>query len=422
MNLQGVSHPRIGIIGGGPAGSFAALHLIHLSKKRDLAPEILIFEPRDFDKPGPDSCNRCAGILSSRVTRGLNDLGIELPPRIIQSELHSYALHLDQQVIRVHQPDPSRRIVTIFRSGGPRLLKGKPLASLDGFILSQAVDRGAQHIPHRVVHVRRSHKPVIATALNEYEVDLLILATGVNSHAPLSPAFGYRAPKTEIMAQDEIRRPEGWPVDQVNTYFKSPPGLKFGAIIPKNDYLNISLLGDDMTRDSVQDFIITQGLRQDLEYTENSSLCGCNPRIAVGPAHGYYGDRWVAVGDAAVSRLYKDGIGSALYTSKKAMQVALQVGISKSAFGKHYAPYCQRIARDNRYGKFLFAFWDFMLNKPRMLNAWIRALRAEMDQSAETQAHIRIVWGMFTGDEPYRDLIRMGLQPAALRGLLFSGQ
>lgn len=422
MNLQSISHPKVGIIGGGPAGSFAALHLLHLGRKQGLAPEVLIFEPRDFDKPGPDSCNRCAGILSSRVTRGLHDLGIELPQRIIQSELHSYALHLDQEVIRVRQPDPSRRIVTIFRCGGPRLLKGKPLASLDGYILSQALSRGARRLPHRVVNVRHSPKPLIQTALDEYEVDFLILATGVNSHAPLSSKFGYRAPETEIMAQDEIRRPEGWPTDQVNTYFRSPPGLKFGAIIPKDDYLNISLLGEDMTRDSVQDFIITQGLRQDLEYTENSSLCGCNPRIAVGPAHGYYGDRWVAVGDAAVSRLYKDGIGSALYTSKRAMQVAIEKGISKNAFRKHYAPYCKGIARDNRYGKILFSFWDFMLNKPHLLNAWVSALQAEMDQSAETQAHIRIVWGMFTGDEPYRDLIRMGLQPAALRNLLFPAQ
>ncbi len=422
MNLKSESHPRIGIVGGGPAGSFAALHLLQVEREGDISPEILIFEPRDFDKPGPDSCNRCAGILSSRVTRGLNDLGIELPQRIIQSELHSYALHLDQRVIRVRQPDPSRRIVTIFRCGGPRLLKGKPLASLDGFILCQAVDRGARHIPHRVVNVRRAYKPMIETALNEYEVDFLVLATGVNSHAPLSPAFGYRAPKTEVMAQDEILRPKGWPVDQVNTYFKSPPGLKFGAIIPKDDYLNISLLGENMTRDSIQDFIITQGLRQGLEYTKDSSLCGCNPRIAVGPAHGYYGDRWAAVGDAAVSRLYKDGIGSALYTSKKAIQVAIEKGISKNAFRKHYAPYCKGIARDNRYGKFLFSFWDFMLNKPRLLNAWVRALQAEMDQSAKTQAHIRIVWGMFTGDEPYRDLIRMGLQPAALSGLLLPAQ
>lgn len=422
MHLQEISHPKVGIVGGGPGGSFAALHFLKLAQEEGIFPHILIFEPRDFAKPGPESCNRCAGILSSRLMKGLGQLGLELPPRIIQSELHSYALHLDHEVIQIVQPDPSRRIASVYRSAGPRLLHGKPLAGLDGYLLTQACLRGAHHIPHRVEHITREGKPIIQTAKKEHEVDFLILATGVNSHAPLSPRFGYQPPETTLMAQDEILRPASWPADRVNIYFKQPPGLKFGVIIPKDDYLNISLLGKGMNRDSVQEFIHAQDLRDELAYSQSSSLCGCNPRIAVGPAHGYYGDRWVAVGDAAVSRLYKDGIGSAFYTAKKAVQVALNSGISKRAFKKQYEPYCQHIHRDNRFGKWLFSFWEFMLQKPLLLKAWTRALQAEKDQSAKTQAHIRIVWGMFTGDEPYRDLLYLGLRPQALRNLFFPPQ
>lgn len=422
MRLQDASHPKIGIVGGGPAGSFAALHLLDEAKKQDLNADILIFEPRNFNLPGPNSCNRCAGILSSRVLKGLDELGLSLPPRVVQSELHSYALHFNREVIPINQPDPSRRIVTVFRCGGPRMLQGEPLASLDAFLLNQACERGARHVPQRVIHICKNNKHHFITEEDDYQIDFLVLATGINSHPPLSPEYGYKPPHTEVMAQDEIVRPEDWPDGQVSAFFREPPGLKFGAIIPKNGYLNISLLGEDMTRDSVQDFITIQGLKGKLEYEDCSSLCGCNPRVAVSPARGYYGDGWVAVGDAAVSRLYKDGIGSAFYTAQRAMTTALQNGISTPAFRKHYRPYCQRIARDNRYGRWMYTFWDFIVDTPWLLDTWIRTLTAEMDHEVETQAHIRLVWGMFTGDECYRDLFRMGMNPRALKNFLFPPQ
>ncbi len=419
MNLHLSSNHRIGIIGGGPAGSFTALHLLQMAREIGLDLKVLIFEPREFEKPGPIGCNRCAGILSSRVIRGLEILGVTLPEDIIQSEIHSFNLHLEGDIIRIRQPDPARRIVSVYRGGGPRLHQGAPLSSLDGYLLDQACSRGSDHIPHRVRNVIWDGKPVIQTSREEYQVDFLVLATGINSRAPLSPEFGYRPPATAHMAQDEIPRPENWPNDQVSAFFNSRLGLTFGAIIPKDDYLNISLLGEDLTRDAINDFIITQDLQDDLEYDEKSSLCGCNPLIAISPALSYYGDRWVAVGDTAVTRLYKDGIGSAFYSAQSAMQAALKNGISKGVFKKHYAPYCQRISWDNRYGKLLYTLWKITLNSPRLLKAWKRTLRAELAGPREKQLHIRVVWGMFTGDEPYRVLFRLGLQPQAIRQLLF---
>ena len=58
---------RVCIVGGGPAGCFAALHLLDQAEKQGLRLEVLIFEPRDFNRPGPSGCNRCAGILSSHL-------------------------------------------------------------------------------------------------------------------------------------------------------------------------------------------------------------------------------------------------------------------------------------------------------------------------------------------------------------------
>ena len=406
---------RVCILGGGPAGSLAALHLLAMSQELDISLKVLIFEPRVFARPGPLGCNHCAGILSSRLQRGLKTLGLSLPDEVIQAEIQAYALHLGDEILRVEQPDPERRILSVFRGGGPRHLLNSPAASLDGYLLSQACARGAQHIPHRVRQVINDHHPVVKTPLQDYSADLLVLATGVNSRSPLDLAYGYTPPLTDIMAQDEIPLPAGWPTDEVSVYFQQPHGLIFGALTPKGTYMNVSLLGKGMTADAIPDFFDAQGLGTEFP-SPPVSLCGCNPRIVINRSRRYYGDRWVAVGDAAATRLYKDGIGSAFLTSKAAMQAALHRGISRQDFRQGYAPHIQRINTDNLYGKIFFRLWSFVLNSPPILDAWIDIARAETGHGSQSII-ARILWGMFTGDEAYGDLLQLSISPPAINKL-----
>jgi flavin-dependent dehydrogenase len=353
-------------------------------------------------------------VLSSRLWGNLSELGLSIPEDILQAELQHYTLYLDGETIHLDRPNPARRIVSVYRGGGPRMIDGAPEASFDHFLLHQAINRGAIHIPNRVREVSWEGTPVLHTRLETYPADFLILAIGINSKSPLAKSFGYRPPKTEVMAQDEVLRPLNWESDEVNAYFQQPQGLSFGAIIPKGRYLNISLLGKGFTRDTVDEFITAQNLTDALQYNPSSSLCGCNPRIAVGASHRYYGDRWVAVGDAAVTRLYKDGIGSAFQTTKKSMATAIQFGISHHAFRKHYAPICRSIARDNSYGFLLFRLWNLVLNSPDLLNTWKAAIQREMSLPIKDRRHISILWGMLTGDEPYRKLFYEGINPITL--------
>ena len=333
------------------------------------------------------------------------------------SSIRRRANKVDGEVLRIERPDPQRRIVSVYRGSGPRLLHGDPEASFDDYLLGQAKARGAKHISSRVRSVAWEGRPVVQTAGGQFPANLLVLASGINSRAPLEPNFGYQPPKTEVMAQDEILRPPTWPVDQVSAFFREPPGMTFGAMIPKGRYLNISLLGHGFTRDTVNDFIELQGLDTALGSSP-SSLCGCNPRIAVGPARRFFGHRWVSVGDAAVTRLYKDGIGSAFFTTKSAMQAVLQMGISHRAFQKVYAPVCKGVEVDNRYGRLLFRLWSMTLRNPNLLRSWRNVIRMESAQPTDQRIHTRILWGMFTGDEPYRDLFWAFLSPAALSGLV----
>ncbi len=413
---------RVCIVGGGPAGSFAALHLLHRARQSGLRLEVCIFEPRDFRKPGPAGCNRCAGILSSRLVRGLEALGLRLPAEVIQAELHTYALHLDGEILRVHQPDPRRRILSVYRGGGPKQQTGAaPPASFDAWLLEQAVSRGARHIPRRAHRVtRQGGFPTVHTRREHYRADFLVLATGVNSRPPLDETFGYRPPRTAVMAQDEILMPAAWQPGEVRAYFRTPAWLTFGAMIPKGRYLNISLLGRDIPPKGVAQFLESITPPRSLLPQGAVRLCGCAPRIATHPARGYYGDRWAAVGDAAVTRLYKDGIGSAFYTARAAAHTILTWGVSRPALARRYAPCCRRIARDNLYGRALFRLWHITLHSPLLLRAWMRALRREAALPREERIHERILWGMFTGDEPYRRLFRLALSPRAV-GRILSG-
>jgi len=417
MSLRLVDGSRVSIVGGGPAGSFAALHLLQAAQRSNLKLEVNIFEPRDFSRPGPGGCNRCAGILSYRLQEGLKDLGLDLPQEVIQADVHAYAAHIDGDVIRIQQPDPHRKIVSVYRGGGPRLVAGEPLASFDAFLLSQACLRGAQHITSRVRRVTWQGGPLIHTGRTKFATDLVVLATGVNSTAPLDQSFGYRGPETEVMAQDEILRPQDWSSEQVQIYFRHPPGLIFGALIPKNRYLNVSLLGNNLPTDAVYNFLEAQGLDAAL-LNGAGALCGCTPRVAVSPARKYYGDRWVAVGDAAVTRLYKDGIGSAFYTAQAAMHTALHQGISRRAFQTHYAPHCRQVAWDNRYGRVLFRLWGLAQRNPLLLKVWKRVILRENQAPVEERIHERILWGMFTGDEKYGDLLRLFLSRSSLAEIL----
>jgi hypothetical protein len=57
---------RVCIVGGGPAGSFSALHLLRLAREQGLGLEVVIYEQRDFFSPGAaHNCKGCAGILSA---------------------------------------------------------------------------------------------------------------------------------------------------------------------------------------------------------------------------------------------------------------------------------------------------------------------------------------------------------------------
>ncbi|UCC99564.1 MAG: hypothetical protein JSW66_06700 [Phycisphaerales bacterium] len=408
---------RIAVIGGGPAGCFFALHALSIARQRGLRIQVVIFEGKDFTQRGPTGCNKCAGILSSRLLRNLHDLQLKLPPHIIMSEIQSYVLHLEEATVEISRPEPWRRIVSVYRGAGPRLGNLPPAVSFDSWLLDEVQQRGVQLTPERVIEVRTAGRPVVVTRNSALTCDLVVLATGVNSRPVQLPDLNYVPPTTEIMSQDELLV-SGTSSDQrIHIFFGHSVGALFAGLIPKGRFINVSLLDHKLKKDNIGPFLEVDEVQAVLA-TNPRRLCGCNPRIAVSAALNFYADRFVAIGDAAVTRLYKDGIGSAFLTARQAARTALEVGVSEATFRQEYAPFCQGIDRDNRIGRVLFTLWNRIQGSRRLSQAWLDVLIAETELIAAEQYGRRALWSMFTGDDSYQTIARHLLSRSVFFGFL----
>jgi flavin-dependent dehydrogenase len=414
MRLQ--DNSRVCIIGGGPAGCFAAIHLLDRARRANVRLDVRIYDPRFIrEARGAPSCKGCAGIVSANAVEAMESIGLRVPPRVIQETIEEYRVHIVGQTIRLPQPRPGRKILSVYRGRGPRLHKGTPIESLDSFLLAEARQRGAEYVPEPVRSVGWQEVPVVHAESETFPVDLVIVANGVNSRPVLEPIFDYATPPTETMAQDEIRKPEGWPPHTVAAFFGEPKGLMFGVLTPKREYLNVSLLGHGMGPDPIREFFQAQAGPIGRYLPESpESCCGCGPRVPLQAARRFFGDRWVAVGDAAVARLYKDGMYSSFLTAQSAMETAFEKGIGADAFESGYGPAARRIEDDNRYGEILFRISTAIIKNPRLAAAFLYSLRVDDRRPPEKKILSRLIWGMLTGDESYRELFRMSFRPRDL--------
>ncbi len=408
------SGAHVAVIGGGPAGSFFALLALHYARQAGLDLHITIFEPRDFSLSGPWGCNMCAGLIPTQVLRELAEIGLELPERIIRAHIHHYTLHTAAGQITLPQPDPDGDVVSVYRGQGPRCAPWPEPISFDGFLLEAARSQGVEVIPEQVTSVAFRPHPRVTTHRRTVPADLIVLATGVNRHPVHFTDLAYRPPPRRQMAQTElclgvdvVRTALG---ESVHIFLPADGTFIFATLVPKGPCINVSLLGSDLPVGTLQRFLARPEVVA-LLPDASGRACGCRPHIAVGPARPLYADRFVAIGDAGITRLYKNGIGTALRTARQAAYTAVCHGISMTAFHTHYAPLCQEIAQDNRVGQLLFAFTRFFQHHRWLMLPHLRSVAAEQVLPPAERLHSRFLWGMFTGAYPYRQLLAMACHP-----------
>jgi flavin-dependent dehydrogenase len=427
--LQLQDGSRVGVIGGGPAGSFFAYFLLQFAQRLGVEIKVDIYEPRDFTVPGPAGCNMCGGIVSESLVQALAMEGIALPSNVVQRSIDSYYLHMDVGDVRIETPLHEMRIAAVHRGGGPRGLLLKEFGGLDQHLLDLAIAEGAHLVRGRVESlVFNGGLPRLRTQTGaESEYDLLCCAVGVNIGAKLleNIPFAYKPPTTTrtyicefLLGRDVIQREMG---SSMHVFLLPMPRLEFAAIIPKGDYVTVCMLGDDIDKDMVKAFLGSREVKQALpaHWQLPADFCHCSPKISVSAAIPAYADRVVFVGDCGSTRLYKDGIGAAYRTSKAAAKAAVFEGISAADFARHYGTVCRRIDRDNAIGRFVFSVSRLLQRYGFARRAIWQMVCKEQRVAGGRRRMSAVLWDTFTGSAPYGDVLLRTFHPAFWGRLLY---
>ena len=432
-SLQLDSDSRVAVIGSGPAGSFFSYFLLDMTQRLGMDVHVDIYDPRDFSAIGPAGCNMCGGIISESLVQMLATEGINLPSTVVQRGIDSYMLHTDFGSVRIDTPLHEKRIAAIHRGTGPRDIDVKQIQwfSFDLHLQNLAANKGAHLVRDRVDSLSwQDGRPQLRTrrgALQAY--DLLAVAVGVNSASikifqDIVPS--YKPPgttKTFIceykLGQETI---EAYFGDSMHVFLLNLPRLEFAAIIPKGEYVTVCLLGEDIDAPLIKSFLESPAVRKCFppEVSPEVPPCHCSPRINTCAAVQPFGDRFVFIGDSGVTRLFKDGIGAAYRTAKAAAEAAVFHGLSSESFRRHYWPTCRQIDVDNKIGKAIFAWTRLVQKRPHDIRGILRMVSREQREKGGNPRMSMVLWDLFTGSAPYREIIMCAIHPGFLGGLLWN--
>ncbi len=412
---------RVAIIGGGPAGSFFALYLRHFARLQGVHPEITIYQQRSFDALGPKGCKGCAGIISLSLIKDMAELNISPPPEVIQTTIDRFAVHSPYATIDISNPDKDIKIMSVYRGGGPRLSHYEKKISFDGWLLRQAGNNGIEVKNEKVSRIWTGETAGLEAAGKRADYDLLALATGVNAKTIPIDGTAYAPPGTNIMAMSELHLGAADVhscLGNVAHAFLIPhSGLIFGTLVPKGDFVNVSVLSSSKYPVTIADFLNYDVVKEILPPNYEIA-CGCRPHTAFTAAKNYYADRFIAVGDAAVTRLYKDGIGSSLTMARAAAHTAIHHGVSRRDFQRHYRPFYKNMRWNNRWGHLLFSINDKVKESKVFILAQQRLIGDEQEKKTERQPFTKAAWGMFTGSYSYGRIAKKIFSPLSLIRLI----
>jgi len=341
---------RVVIIGGGPAGVACGLACLRLAKVSGLRIAVTIVEGKEFDEER--QYNQCLGVLSPPLPALLeHELELPFPWHLSRGEIREYVLRSEHEQLALsdeHFPSVALRRV-----------------QFDAYMLQAARERGVQVLPARAVDLEFHEQGVVVyTDSAPLEGEVVVGAFGLDdgSAAMFERHTPYRRPQSlDTLVTKYHPGEEGMAHfgPRIHAFLPVDPRIEFAAVTPKGNHLSIALAGRQVDSSLMRHFLTQPGTRSCLPALERAGEWDANDlrffkgRFPRSLARGYYGDRYVMVGDAAgLVRAFKGkGVTSAVQTGIRAAETVMGPGFSARAFQDHYRPANQELAGDMPYGR-----------------------------------------------------------------------
>lgn len=421
---------NIAVIGGGPSGSFFSYFALEYAARVGLNIHIDIIEAKNFNVCGPAGCNNCGGLVSESLIQMLSVEGIILPAEVIRKGIKTYTLHLEQGTTVIEAPVNEQRIASMFRGLGPKGCKPNGQKSFDDHLLELCHTKGANIIHDRVELLERTNDGIIIHTKKDVrkKYDLVVGAVGLSQTTlglfqKICPSFVFPEITRTFICELHLDK------EIINEYFGNSmhvfllnlPHIKFGALIPKLNYVTLVLLGTNIDKDIATNFLNSDPVKKCFPAQTNLNRlisCSCYPYINIKGAKEAYDDRVVLIGDSATSKLYKNGIGAAYITAKAAAHTIIFQGISRHDFKKHFQPTCTHLEKDNNIGRLIFWATTIIQKTAAIKSAMLSMLNREQQMEKSKRKLSSVLWDTFTGSAPYKDIFMRFLRPGVWLSLL----
>lgn len=447
---------RVAVVGGGPAGSFFAIHLLREARRLGLHLEVVIVEKRSPAEPGAEcfecrGCGFCAGGISPRLHEVLTRDGLTVPEDLIQTGFDYVWIQGQWKNFRLRVPR-DMRMYSVFRGALPSRRTGSP-AGFDGFLLGQALREGARLICAEVTSIARleSGLPRLTLRTAEHgrtvlDAAFVAISTGVNAHSAqtegtvgmaasirnLNPAFIPAQTRRAFIFELDVGEEYLARHMRREVYFieYGSPGLQLEhtALVPKGRFLTVAMLGRCVEeavfpRDQkriVREFLALPQIGRILPGVDADSIaCACTPRMTVVAARSPFGDRFAVIGDAVGARLNKDGMFSAHVTGTSLARAVLHEGIGEHALARGYGKVVDWLDADNRFGRIVFGLSRAAFNRPVIGRITYQAFATEFKvRDVDRRPLGRVLWKIASGTADYRDILWQMCGPRVLASVL----